>query len=111
MCIIVGLTSQSRHTSNYIINTFGFRLLCGISIIEIVISFLGILLINLSGLLCCLEKKSREQGGSPFPYLSPEPRGYTVGTPPQLFQNWHSRGGVGKFFLERGDKTEKGGWS
>ena len=71
MCITVGLNSQSRWTCNYscIINLFGFSLLCGISITEIVISFPGILLINLSDLLCCLEKNSREQGGSAFPYL------------------------------------------
>ena len=71
MSITVGLTSQSRRTSycSCIINIFGFTLLFRISIIEVVISFPGILLINLPGLLCCLEKKSREQGGSPFPYL------------------------------------------
>ena len=71
MCITVELTSQSRLPSNCscIINAFSFRLLCGVFIIEIVTSFPGILLINRSGLLYCLEKKPREQGASPFPNL------------------------------------------
>ena len=71
MCIIVELTSQSRCTSNCscIINTFSFRLLCGISIMEIVIFFPVVLLINLSDLLRCLEKNPREQGESPIPNL------------------------------------------